>query len=212
MTATAVTGYVWQENVGWINLSPANYGGVVNAGGVLSGYGWSENVGWINFKPANGGVGIDAQGVFKGWAWGENIGWIHFSSTTPVAYKVQSGWVGPDSDSDNDGVDNWADNCPNIANPDQADIDKDSIGDVCDDCIDFDRDGYGNGVGCLGSDCDDTNSAVNPGAQELCNGIDDDCDGQTDEGLLTTYYQDADNDGYGNAAVSTQDAPPLRAL
>ena len=32
-------------------------------------------------------------------------------------------------------------------------------------------------------DCNDTNAQVNPGAAEKCNGIDDDCDGDTDEGL-----------------------------
>ncbi len=54
------------------------------------------------------------------------------------------------------------------------------------DCIDFDGDGYGNpaSVACPnpGADCNDANSAVNPGATEVRgNGIDDDCDGQIDE-------------------------------
>ena len=31
-------------------------------------------------------------------------------------------------------------------------------------------------------DCDDSDSAVNPGASEICNGVDDDCDTQIDEG------------------------------
>jgi hypothetical protein len=46
-------------------------------------------------------------------------------------------------------------------------------------------------------DCDDTNGAVNPGATEVCNGIDDDCDGSIDEGVCTTYYKDHDADSYG---------------
>ncbi|MFM7812931.1 MAG: MopE-related protein, partial [Flavobacteriales bacterium] len=45
---------------------------------------------------------------------------------------------------------------------------------------------------------------VRPNATETCNGIDDNCNGTTDEGLLVTFYQDADGDGYGNAAVTTQ--------
>jgi hypothetical protein len=44
--------------------------------------------------------------------------------------------------------------------------------------VDNDIDGYS---GCYG-DCDDTNVDVNPAAPELCNGIDDDCDGAVDEG------------------------------
>ena len=49
------------------------------------------------------------------------------------------------------------------------------------------------------TDCDDSNSLVYPGAPEVCNGTDDNCDGQVDEGIgTTTYYQDADLDGYGN--------------
>lgn len=45
--------------------------------------------------------------------------------------------------------------------------------------IDVDGDGYT----VLQGDCDDHNPALHPGAPELCNGIDDNCDGNTDEGL-----------------------------
>jgi hypothetical protein len=48
-----------------------------------------------------------------------------------------------------------------------------------------------------GGDCDDTNRAINPGAIETCDGKDNDCDGQTDENACTTYYKDADGDGFG---------------
>ena len=70
-------------------------------------------------------------------------------------------------------------------------------------CVDHDNDGYGDNC-TAGPDCADNNPAVNPGATELCNGIDDNCNGQTDEGLLTNYFQDSDADGYGNPTASTQ--------
>ncbi len=55
-------------------------------------------------------------------------------------------------------------------------------------------------------DCDDTNSAVWPGADEICDDIDNDCDGSIDEGLtLNTYYRDADEDGFGDAAATIED-------
>jgi hypothetical protein len=50
----------------------------------------------------------------------------------------------------------------------------------------------------VGGDCDDTNDQIYPGATEICDSEDNDCDGSTDEGLnFTTYYTDADNDGFG---------------
>jgi gliding motility-associated-like protein len=54
------------------------------------------------------------------------------------------------------------------------------------------------------TDCDDTNAAVRPNATETCNNIDDNCNTQIDEGVQTTFYRDADGDGFGNNAVTTQ--------
>jgi len=48
-------------------------------------------------------------------------------------------------------------------------------------------------------DCDDANPARSPGAMELCNGMDENCDGVADEGAMTTFYLDADRDGHGVA-------------
>ena len=48
------------------------------------------------------------------------------------------------------------------------------IGATC--CVDEDADDYGQGVGCLGEDCDDEDPIRNPGMSELCDGVDNDCD------------------------------------
>jgi MYXO-CTERM domain-containing protein len=52
---------------------------------------------------------------------------------------------------------------------------------LCVSCADADGDGYF-AASCGGNDCDDTNAAVNPGAAERCNGRDDNCNGDIDEG------------------------------
>ncbi|MCB9793467.1 MAG: hypothetical protein H6741_12160 [Alphaproteobacteria bacterium] len=50
-----------------------------------------------------------------------------------------------------------------------------------------------------GEDCDDADPDTHPGATELCDDLDQDCDGAVDEGLDQTWYLDADGDGYGLA-------------
>ncbi len=81
---------------------------------------------------------------------------------------------------------------------------------------DEDQDGFGtNDSQCLAApqspytatvpgDCDDSNSNINPDADEVCDSVDNDCDGEIDEGVKTTFYQDSDNDGYGNPAVAVE--------
>ena len=63
------------------------------------------------------------------------------------------------------------------------------------------------------SDCDDDNANIYPGAAELCDGLDNNCDGSVDEDTATdatTWYADADGDGYGDASTSATscDQPP----
>ncbi len=61
--------------------------------------------------------------------------------------------------------------------------------------LDQDRDGFD-----IGEDCDDSEATVHPEAVETCNGRDDDCDGELDEGALDAlvFYLDADDDGVGD--------------
>lgn len=54
------------------------------------------------------------------------------------------------------------------------------------------------------NDCDDTDFDVNPDATETCDGTDNNCNTQVDEGLtFVTYYVDADNDGFGTGAAQS---------
>ncbi|MBK7037595.1 MAG: T9SS type A sorting domain-containing protein [Bacteroidetes bacterium] len=53
-------------------------------------------------------------------------------------------------------------------------------------------------------DCDDTNENIYPGAVDICNAIDDNCNGEIDEdATFTLYFADADGDNYGNADVDS---------
>jgi len=70
--------------------------------------------------------------------------------------------------------------------------------------FDADGDGYFVNAEGVGEDCDDQDPAVNPDATESCNEIDDDCDGVIDNDVLTTFYVDADSDGWGNADFSLE--------
>ncbi len=83
--------------------------------------------------------------------------------------------------------------------------------------VDFDEDGYGSKVGpliqCLApvgwvadkTDCDDGDYTLNPGAIEVCDGLDNDCDTKKDDAdpsvdlsTATNWYLDADSDGFGD--------------
>ncbi|MCB9778651.1 MAG: FG-GAP repeat protein [Alphaproteobacteria bacterium] len=75
-----------------------------------------------------------------------------------------------------------------------------------DKAIDEDGDGYDVGV-----DCDDRDPTVHPGADEVCDGVDQDCDGPADEDAVdaATWYPDRDGDSFGDdsRAVAACTAP-----
>ena len=87
---------------------------------------------------------------------------------------------------------------------------------------DVDQDGFGDdataadfcvtppSMVAIGGDCNDNNNAIYPGAPEICDGFDNNCNGTNDEGLIfNTYYLDSDNDqfGAGLGLVSCQTIP-----
>jgi len=92
---------------------------------------------------------------------------------------------------------------------------------------DEDGDGYGNAsismTGCSpwngyvadSTDCNDDPSAgpdIHPAAQEICNELDDDCDMVVDEEVKTVFYEDADEDSYGNALIIEYLGPQCRQV
>jgi parallel beta-helix repeat protein len=81
--------------------------------------------------------------------------------------------------------------CPDTGKPDDT-------GGLDSNLVDLDGDGV-----TADEDCDDSDPDVYPGAEETCNALDDDCDGEIDEGAGELVYADADDDGWGNAEVTT---------
>ena len=104
-----------------------------------------------------------------------------------------------------DGLDN---NCNGTVDSDSADavpyhpdVDADGYGDAdtttlsCDAISGWTTDG---------SDCLDSNGAVNPDGSESCDGLDNNCDGTIDpvgSAGSNTYYEDSDSDGYGGTVT-----------
>ncbi len=121
-----------------------------------------------------------------------------------------SPWVHPEGEEQCDGV--LDEDCDGT-------IDESGASDATTWYVDSDNDGHGDdatavtacsdpgGMVDVGGDCDDADVDINPGATETCDGVDNDCDGETDPSTAsgaTTWYADADLDGYGDPAVDTR--------
>ena len=142
------------------------------------------------------------------------------ASVSTESCSQPTGYVSNDDDCDdgtrttNPGA---AEYCNSVDDNCNGTIDESSASDATTWYIDADRDGYGtpyvSTVSCTqptgyvadGTDCNDGNALSNPGGTEVCDSVDNDCDGVTDEAAATdarTWYEDSDGDNYGNAAVS----------
>jgi hypothetical protein len=102
-----------------------------------------------------------------------------------------------EDDSDGDAVFDYEDNCPDVANPGQQNSDDDELGDACDD--DDDNDDTVDS-----EDCAPTDPEINPDALEVCDGIDNDCNDETDEG-----YPDSNSDGIADCMEPDSDEDGL---
>ena len=106
--------------------------------------------------------------------------------------------------------------CDAADNDCDGDVDEDDAADAFTWYLDADADGYGNvssshdscvapsGYVGNGNDCNDDESLAWTGAAESCDDVDNNCDGSVDEGVTTTYYADADGDGYGDGASTLE--------
>jgi hypothetical protein len=159
-------------------------------------------------------------GTSVGFTDGDGDGVGDEACGTVASCELAAGCVSAGGDCDDDD----ASRSPRfIERCDPDDVDEDCDGNADDDDTfasgqtrwtrDLDGDGYGGTTALLsceqpdgyvttGGDCDDSDSDLNPGADEICNGIDDDCDrlvdtADTDLTDIPTWYRDADADGYG---------------
>lgn len=100
------------------------------------------------------------------------------------------------------------DNCNGQIDEGVPDLDSDGIPN----CLDSDADG--DGVSVAGGDCNDLDAQINPTQPEVCDSVDQDCDGVVDEGALdaATWYPDADVDGFGDGGSRWMPAPCQKAI
>jgi hypothetical protein len=155
------------------------------------------------------------EGMGSVWyADGDTDGFGDDNNTT-TACEAPTGFVaqgGDCDDGDNTVYPDAAERCEGLDNDCDGAIDEDVQTSWF---RDADSDGHGDAASPLEScdppagyasssdDCDDSRAEVSPSDAEICDELDNNCDGSIDEGVKTTYYLDADTDGYGDPDFTT---------
>ncbi|MEM7258255.1 MAG: carboxypeptidase regulatory-like domain-containing protein, partial [Pseudomonadota bacterium] len=166
---------------------------------------------WLTVNPSSGQLLADGVAFINiqadpTQAPGDRItdAWLQITSQDRLAPAAVNVVVTPQtlvsSDSDGDSVPDSGDNCPYIANNDQADTDGDGAGDVCDAVLADDPDLDGVGV--------EDNCPTDPNASQLdtdADGIGDECDPEDNSGDVTQGNDEGDGSGNGGGGTVIPD-------
>jgi len=154
---------------------------------------WIEDIAYLENLHGNSAVdpgfcdpfafdyALDSSSVLTAW---------HEDNVCAQTIGALAPGCGNTADADEDGANDFLDNCPAIANAEQEDNDLDGIGDSCDTCTDSDEDGFGDPGHAL-NECavDNCPSTYNPGQEDI-----------DDDGVGDACDTDMDDDGHDNNA------------
>lgn len=165
---------------------------------------------------------VDEDEAVDASAWFKDVDGDGYGDETTVLTQCDppTGYIaeGGDCDDTSAAISPAADEvCDSLDNNCDGRVDEDEATDAPTWFKDEDVDGYGDDSSTLascstpsgytgqGGDCDDSNSAINPGADEVCDSADNNCDSRVDEDEAIdapTWFEDADDDGFGDATTT----------